>query len=502
MPLHSSLEYFAKMGLAPYITHITHGNGRVGAFKLQSNGYPLLTMTNRAKKTAPLKFLQFEPLLPKSAATCCQRGEFLGVAHCLPTVSMLCGQQLPLAQPKLSLISATNQFYPINIPASKHWLFRRFLRPLRWLFANKKIVGMMGAALPMLYAAVSWQSSNDRSFASATPVMATYEQIVDQQQLRLATVNNTTTYFADQSLAHGFGYDVLRRYADHLKVGMTTLVYDNEQQALAAVTAGQADMALTTMPHTNFAANDEMVAASLTCEQDYLSEHGLNQSVSLQFNGNDKQLTADIHQFLCSPEALKTHQHLAAFYNQTLLTQAFSQQHFAQTVTEVLPRYEASFKDMALQYNLDWELLVAMGYQESHLDANAVSPTGVKGLMMLTSSTADAMGVTNRTDAKQSILGGAKYINLLQAQFSHVPKSDRIWFTLAAYNMGPQAVKNVQQILQKRGRNPNSWAQVYQYLSSHRATNSRYQQCIDYVTHIRSYLEALKVQRIGSRQVA
>ena len=143
-----------------------------------------------------------------------------------------------------------------------------------------------------------------------------------------------------------------------------------------------------------------------------------------------------------------------------------------------------------------------MGYQESHLDANAVSPTGVKGLMMLTSSTADAMGVTNRTDAKQSILGGAKYINLLQAQFSHVPKSDRIWFTLAAYNMGPQAVKNVQQILQKRGRNPNSWAQVYQYLSSHRATNSRYQQCIDYVTHIRSYLEALKVQRIGSRQVA
>ncbi|WP_228273311.1 transglycosylase SLT domain-containing protein, partial [Acinetobacter junii] len=42
------------------------------------------------------------------------------------------------------------------------------------------------------------------------------------------------------------------------------------------------------------------------------------------------------------------------------------------------------------KYNLDWHLLAAIGYQESYLKPTSVSPTGVRGLMMLTSSTAQA----------------------------------------------------------------------------------------------------------------
>jgi membrane-bound lytic murein transglycosylase MltF len=77
---------------------------------------------------------------------------------------------------------------------------------------------------------------------------------------------------------------------------------------------------------------------------------------------------------------------------------------------------------------------------------------------------ASAMGVDNRTDPTQSIQGGAKYLSQLQHEFAQVPASDRVWFTLAAYNMGPQAIKDIQQILQKRGVDGNNWAAVYQYL--------------------------------------
>ncbi|MFX6907547.1 transglycosylase SLT domain-containing protein, partial [Acinetobacter baumannii] len=82
-----------------------------------------------------------------------------------------------------------------------------------------------------------------------------------------------------------------------------------------------------------------------------------------------------------------------------------------------LPIYKASFKQSAAKYDLDWHLLAAIGYQESYLKPESVSPTGVRGLMMLTNSTARAMGVSNRSDPAQSIQGGAKYYDLMLTEF-------------------------------------------------------------------------------------
>ena len=137
-----------------------------------------------------------------------------------------------------------------------------------------------------------------------------------------------------------------------------------------------------------------------------------------------------------------------------------------------------------------------MGYQESHLDANAVSPTGVRGLMMLTNNTAKAMGVSNRVDPYQSIGGGARYLEEMKESFSDVPNTDRIWFALAAYNMGPNAVKRIQHKLSEQGLDDKSWANVYTYLSENRATNSRYGQAMHYVSNIRSYLQTIKTRMV------
>lgn len=139
---------------------------------------------------------------------------------------------------------------------------------------------------------------------------------------------------------------------------------------------------------------------------------------------------------------------------------------FAKHLQERLPKYETFFIQYAKQYKLDWKLLAAIGYQESHWDPTAISPTGVKGLMMLTQNTAKAMGVENRLDAKQSIMGGTKLIANLKAG---IPKiildPDRTFYTLAAYNMGQGHLLDAQKLAEMNELNPNSWHDVNQVLS-------------------------------------
>jgi len=327
------------------------------------------------------------------------------------------------------------------------------------------------------------------------PVPA-YDQVMLEQTLTIAAVPGDSTYFATDGFQHGFGYDLVRSYADELGVTIDLKAYASEEAALRALQSGDADMALTTAS-TQLKSQLALSSVNLSCGYDTsLTKNGLHPKVSWTFNGADDPLSKKASYFLCNGIKLEETQKLAAFYNQNLLKDAYSQQHFKTTLTEKLPDYQSSFEEQAQNYNHDWELLVAMGYQESHLDANAVSPTGVRGLMMLTNSTAKAMGVSDRVDPSQSISGGARYLEQMKSDFADVPKTDRIWFALAGYNMGPNAVKRIQRKLSADGIDDKSWANVYAYLSENKASNSRYGQAMHYVSNIRSYLETIKTETV------
>ena len=350
---------------------------------------------------------------------------------------------------------------------------------------SKKLIQVSGIALLSLPA---------ESFThSQTPA---YDQVMLEQTLTIAAVPGDSTYFATDGFQHGFGYDLVRSYADTLGVDVALKAYASEEAALRAVKAGDADMALTTAS-TQMKSQLSLSSVNLSCGYDSrLTKNGLHPKISWSFKQADDPLAQKASDFLCNSIKLNDTQKLAAFYNQNLLKDAYSQQHFRDTLTNELPHYQSSFEQQAQNYNHDWELLVAMGYQESHLKADAVSPTGVRGLMMLTNSTAKAMGVSDRVDPYQSIGGGARYLEQMKAEFSEVPKTDRIWFALAAYNMGPNAVKRIQNKLAAKGIDDKNWANVYAYLSENKASNSRYGQCMHYVSNIRSYLETIKTQTV------
>ena len=323
-----------------------------------------------------------------------------------------------------------------------------------------------------------------------------YDRVMLADTLTVAAVPGDSTYFATDGFQHGFGFDLVRTYSDELGVDINLKAYANEESALKAVRSGEADMALTTAS-TQLKSKLNLASINVSCGYDAsLTKNGLHPKVSWTFSSANDQLSKKASYFLCDSIKLQNTQKLAAFYNQNLLKDAYSQDHFQKTLTEKLPDYQSSFEEQARNYNHDWELLVAMGYQESHLDANAVSPTGVRGLMMLTNNTAKAMGVSDRVDPYQSIGGGARYLEQMKDDFADVPKTDRIWFALAGYNMGPNAVKSIQRQLRNQGIDDKSWANVYAYLAENKASNSRYGQAMHYVSNIRSYLETIKTQTV------
>lgn len=172
---------------------------------------------------------------------------------------------------------------------------------------------------------------------------------------------------------------------------------------------------------------------------------------------------------------------------------------FLRAIETELPKYLDLFKKYSGE--LDWQTLAAVSYQESNWNPNAVSPTGVKGMMMLTNDTAKRMGVNDRVDINQSIEGGAKYLMLMRNQLPEgIAENDRLWFALLAYNMGYGHMLDARRLTKKLGQNPNNWIDVKsnllkltqkQYYEKLEFGYARGHEALNYVDNIRRYLNIL-----------
>ncbi len=134
---------------------------------------------------------------------------------------------------------------------------------------------------------------------------------------------------------------------------------------------------------------------------------------------------------------------------------------FQTNLMQRLPRFQTLFEAAAALTGIDWHLLAAIAYQESKWDPLAQSGDGALGLMMLTSDTAQAMGISDRGNAQQNITGGARYFAQVRAKVpERIPEPDRTWLTVAAYNVGFGHLEDARVIAQSLGKNPDSWVDV------------------------------------------
>ncbi len=172
---------------------------------------------------------------------------------------------------------------------------------------------------------------------------------------------------------------------------------------------------------------------------------------------------------------------------------------FIRALDDKLPKWSPLFQKYSEEF--DWRLIAALAYQESHWKPKAKSPTGVRGMMMLTLPTAKSVGVTNRLDPEQSVRGGVEYLRRIVARVPEtISDHEKIWFALASYNIGYGHMLDARRLTKAQGGDPNAWADVKdrlpllrqkRFYSQTRYGYARGDEARNYVENIRRYYQSI-----------
>ena len=174
---------------------------------------------------------------------------------------------------------------------------------------------------------------------------------------------------------------------------------------------------------------------------------------------------------------------------------------YRRRIQDRLPKYQSDFQEAAERYGLDWQLVAAQAYQESHWNPRARSFTGVRGIMMLTQETARTMGLKNRLAARDSIFAGTRYLAKLRDMVGDdVHEPDRTLMALAAYNIGFGHLQDARILAKRLGKPSDTWPgirsvlpllQRKKYYSALPNGYARGNEAVEYVDHIRTYHKVL-----------
>ncbi len=165
------------------------------------------------------------------------------------------------------------------------------------------------------------------------------------------------------------------------------------------------------------------------------------------------------------------------------------------TSKEELAKFERTldfFKKYAGQYDFDWLMLAALGYQESRLDQSVRSPVGAIGVMQLMPATGDAMKVGDVRQIEPNIHAGTKYVRtILDTYFTDAKMDDlnRSLFAFASYNAGPSRVAGLRKEAEKRGLDPNVWFGSVERIAAEQIGR----ETVQYVGNIYKYYIAYKL---------
>ena len=228
-------------------------------------------------------------------------------------------------------------------------------------------------------------------------------------------------------------------------------------------------------------------------------------------NSDDKSLLLAMREFFALVKKDgRLEQLIHRYYSHVARFNYSDLQTFSQLSKERLPKYIDLFKREAKDIGLDWKLLAAISYQESLWNPKAKSPTGVRGLMMLTQDTARLVKIKNRLDPEQSIKGGAKYFkSVIKKVPERIKNPDRIWLALAAYNIGFGHLEDARRITQMMKGDPDKWIDVKKYLpllsrkkwyKKTRHGYARGSEPVKYVENIRKYYDLLKWAELKQQQ--
>ncbi len=333
--------------------------------------------------------------------------------------------------------------------------------------------------------------------------MLVYNQLSNSKPAHLTKIQNKKLVVAQQTSA-----------AEHLhalSTKMPALIWQEENAAAAEILLSKVAQGKLDFTIANNHLVDEM--------QNYYPNLqtalpiGKTEKIAWAFSPKaDKRLIKKINQFFARIKQDGNLRNLLdRYYGHAERLDATDITTFLERVETTLPKYKHLFKNAEAQTGLNWRLLAALSYRESHWDTNSTSPTNVRGLMMLTENTAQAMGVTDRLDPEQSVPAGAKYILEMKGMFPKtIPDPDRTYFALAAYNIGYSHVQDARVLAKRMQLNQDSWADIKKTLQLlndpefYNSVNSGYASGgapVVFVETVRSYERILEKYQPSHKQI-
>lgn len=150
------------------------------------------------------------------------------------------------------------------------------------------------------------------------------------------------------------------------------------------------------------------------------------------------------------------------------------------------------FKKYGAQYEIDYLLMAAQGYQESTLDQNVKSPVGAIGVMQVMPATGKELNVGDITQVEPNIHAGVKYMRFMMDQYFKDEPMDNLnkgLMTFAAYNAGPGRLRQLRRETKERGLDPNVWFGNVERVASERIGR----ETVTYVSNIYKYYIAYRL---------
>jgi membrane-bound lytic murein transglycosylase MltF len=213
-------------------------------------------------------------------------------------------------------------------------------------------------------------------------------------------------------------------------------------------------------------------------------------TIAVPFRKNSPQLAAELDAFLAK-SGLGT-----AFGNMIekryLVNTKFAKSATSESERKKFLELTQFFKKYSDQYDMDYILMAAQGYQESGLDQNAKSQVGAIGVMQVMPATGKELAVGDITKTENNIHAGVKYMRFMIDRYYKDEPMDRLnkgLFTFASYNAGPARVRQLRKEAEKRGLDPNVWFGNVEQIASERIGR----ETVTYVSNIYKYYIAYKL---------
>jgi membrane-bound lytic murein transglycosylase MltF len=289
---------------------------------------------------------------------------------------------------------------------------------------------------------------------------ADLDTMVERRRIRVLVVPGATSYFIDRGVQRGISYELLRLFEEELNarlheqkklpVVMIFVTVPRDELILALAT-GRGDIAAVAGPTDDLSRANALPGISV--QPDLLTTCG--SPLALMFRQSNRQLKGAIDAFL--------ERHPAREPARATIFRKYLNSAKVVASKHDLRRFQATialFKKYGAAYAIDYQLMIALAYQESHFDQRARSREGAVGIMQVMPATARRMHAGDITRVDDNIKAGIRYVTQVRARyFANEPMDElnRDLFTFAAYNAGPARINGLRKLAARRGLDPNVW---------------------------------------------